>query len=414
MLEMLASTSALSPRFSRVVVSSIASLVLLGCLGQQRKSERPLPRTKAASQPRRYPPALDSAQLRQLRQQLQRASKPHRPSVEPALGQPGPLLWKHQDSPPLLTLSAFKDLREGTPKNETGHLVDVHDMLYARAPWPSITESGILRVRFETTRKIAGGSIYCGVVMPDDELAVPRWRTTKRVRAIKPTGASGENQFEARCKLSKLLRTKLDIAEMSPRGRGVVHFRLELLDPTHGTSRLYDGSVGFRCQKGNCSKPRRFSQLPTVLEGPLVDLPRPDGMTISWTTDVPTVGYVVAVDAARNQTRFGPSKVGLRHELALRGMAPNKRYRYHLFAIDGRGEVAEARSGAFRTAPRSREPRPRRFCDCLRQPRGRRRGRSKLHRPQPPYPARPFDSGLSTRRRADLFPRRLDQRLHHL
>ncbi len=272
----------------------------------------------------------------------------------PAVGEPSPVLHDLVEGREVLTMSEF-DVRRGRadiPKGAHGALVDVHSLPFRRAPWPRITSDGTLTLKWETLQPRRAISVYFGTSVPEDDLAMPRYR--KRSTAVK-SDAEGLTH-EVAYPLPKLFKAKYDIARTRATGRGIVEFRFEIVNDEHATTQLHDDRVAFRCEPLPCGEDAKYVQLPTTTMGPAVDMVTPTSAVVSWTTDVPTAGHVLVRGPGRQDRLVASSNPGKRHEVKLAKLRAATGYRYRVLSIDHRGEVADAGPGTFRTAPDSPEP----------------------------------------------------------
>jgi len=105
-----------------------------------------------------------------------------------------------------------------------------------------------------------------------------------------------------------------DFFKFSEKGKGVVGFRV--IDETGRL--LYEGRVAFT-GKGP------YEVVPTVIEGPLVNLLRPDGCTISFETSQP-----VKASISVGGRQFGDTAAATHHEIALSGLKPETAYEYSI------------------------------------------------------------------------------------
>jgi hypothetical protein len=303
---------------------------------------------------RTLPPQLRADQLEQRAQTLRKDTDLS--GIPPAspFDQPGALVYAPEASAGRVVGSeAFTSLMGTTdiPAGRARVPVGVHDLLLARLPKARVAASGKVTLRARTLHPTPGASIYFGITLPQQRIAIPRRRKHGQVK-LESAGRTVLATFD----LKRLLSPKVDVGNYHAHGRGVAEYRLELLDPRYGTSRLYDGRIAFRCAERPCASPPRFVQLPTIVAGPVVDLVTPNSAVISWDTDRPTRGMVVAIDPAGKELSFISTVVGVRHEVKLRGLAPDHNYRYYALALDRRGEHIASSSAVFLTAPRA--PRP--------------------------------------------------------
>lgn len=135
------------------------------------------------------------------------------------------------------------------------------------------------------------------------------------------------------------LREGYDHTGWQQLGYGVIGYRLT---DSQG-SIVYEGKQAFELAEG------MFSPLPTLLRGPFISLQTATSVVIWYETSVPTPGLLTL--AADGRT-FGSSQPATRHEIAVTGLLPNRRYDYQLSC--GRTHVAYH----FHTAPAAGEQTP--------------------------------------------------------
>ncbi|HJL19465.1 MAG TPA: metallophosphoesterase [Sandaracinaceae bacterium LLY-WYZ-13_1] len=293
------------------------------------------------------PPPLDDAVTSELREALVGGADPSGFEGPPAFGAPGAELADRRPSGPVLSPSEL-DTRlfdEEPEPGETGPRATVNPRLFRTEPTAALAADGTVTVRFESTREVPAASVYFGGEVPEDPFAIARLR--RRSTALSSRGRAHTLTFD----VSPLLRRKYDVARVRERGRGVVRWRVEALDPEAGTARVYDGRTAFRCAETPCTPRTELVQLPTVRLGPFVDRVDHEGATISFETDVPTAALVAARAAGGPVRQVRSEGVGTRHELRLSGLSPDTRHRYHVLVVDQRGEVAQGRSATFETWP---------------------------------------------------------------
>lgn len=348
-------------RFSHPVLVS-ALLALAGCREagdtlrrdrHKRSREAPaLPaRASHGERPRPVLPDLTSAELEAERVRLARAVPLN--SIPPGeVNAQGPVIEEDGPGGAILPTDAFTDRldKRQIPRGERRVPVGVHDLLLLREPTATITAGGQLIVRYETRRPSPGGAAYLGITLPEETLGVPRLRKHAPISSVR--GRRHQVTFA----LQQLLAPKVDVTDMRSEGRGTIAYRLEMLDARFGTSRLFDGRVSFRCSDKPCAASGTFVQTPTVTLGPFVDLVTPTSAVISWDTDVPTAGRVLAIASGKRSVTFDSKQAGTHHEVTLSGLAADTPYRYYVLALDRRAETVATRPYSFATAPRV--PRP--------------------------------------------------------
>jgi hypothetical protein len=217
-------------------------------------------------------------------------------------------------------------------------------MLYDMSLWvlndePTVTMTGAWTVKIDFTTVISTtpATVYYGTF--DPIALLPRVRY---VGAVQEKYSGVSTQHSVTIPISPTLTsTGNDFVQMRQKGGGVVAYRIELVNP--GT-RLFDtpASVAYD---------RRFEfyngkLVPTVVQGPFVNLITPTGATISWDTDQPVNGMVKlgkgdVQSTATKTTHF---------EVPLTGLTAGSTYTYSVQIIDGTNTTA-TREYYFNTPP---------------------------------------------------------------
>lgn len=271
-----------------------------------------------------------------------------------AVGAEGPVLHELVKGRKVLTMTEYDSLRtsDDIPEGQVGEELEVHSLAFRRAPWAAIDPRGNLKLSWDTLLPARATSVYFGTRLPDDDLAIERYR--KHTRDV--TSDAKRLHHEVSYPLHRIVGAKYDVAGARMNGRGEVAFRLEVVDETHATTRLHDDRVSFRCSPVPCGDNAAYVQLPTVTMGPFVDKVTTKSATISWTTDVPTMGYVLIRGETGKERLIPGDQPGRRHEIEVLGLHPDEKYRYHVMAVDHRGEVGEGHQGTLRAAPPKGQP----------------------------------------------------------
>lgn len=121
-----------------------------------------------------------------------------------------------------------------------------------------------------------------------------------------------------------------DMVGWQKSGRGTIGYRA--VDSTGLI--VYDGIVTFRHRQDS------FAIAPTITEGPFINKVRPDGATISFTTNG---NYIAQIRIG--EERFMDKQVTRQHEIDIEGLEPDSEYEYSVFMGDTMGTYT------FRTAP---------------------------------------------------------------
>jgi hypothetical protein len=174
------------------------------------------------------------------------------------------------------------------------------------------------------------GIIYYGLInYEDSKQPVPVWY--KRIVQIQ--------HGKAKINIRKRLSGKYDMSGWESKGVGTLGYRIVRNDGQF----LYEGKISF-----GYDRDKGFSTIPTIIEGPFVNLLTNKSVTISYKTDQ-AVRTLVELDG---QEFSGQSEV-VYHEITIKGLVSDKDYTYTVIYGDkGR------QSFTFKTPPRpgSRKP----------------------------------------------------------
>ncbi len=227
-----------------------------------------------------------------------------------------------------------------------GKPVQSHQRLLSHRPHASLAADGTLSVVVQTLHAVPAVIGYYGTVMPDDALAVTRYRK----QSSEVLSNTSRTWHEVKIPVPGLLRETYDVHHTRIHGRGLVAWRVDVQDPGGG-SRIFDGATAYRCTPIPCGPDAQFIQLASFGMTPRVDLVSASDATVSFTTDVETAAVVLVQSEAGELLRAASSQASTRHEIQLSKLAPSTRYRYQVLIVDARGEVTRGRSATFRTAP---------------------------------------------------------------
>ncbi|MEM1415943.1 MAG: metallophosphoesterase family protein [Myxococcota bacterium] len=208
---------------------------------------------------------------------------------------------------------------------------------------------GTATLTFETLRPVPGANVTFGHRMPEDPLGLARLR--RRSSALEDRAdVPGGHRYRLRLDAKGVLRPHYDVARILQTKRGVLVWRLEVLDALVGTSRVLDGETAFRCDP--CQGPAAsFVQLPSLRLGPFVDQVGRSSAIVSFDTDAATAAWVAFFPEGREAKVVASAAPGTHHEIALEGLEAGTRYRYQPVVVDRRGEAHVHRGGTFETEP---------------------------------------------------------------
>ena len=204
-------------------------------------------------------------------------------------------------------------------------------------PTVTMIEEWKARIDFKTAVPTPAVKIYYGVYDPDTVLPWPRYRG-KAVEKLEGTGT----EHSVELKLDKLKKAKVDIAGLAEKGGGVIAYRIEIYNPEAAASRFYQRRFEFYNGK----------LVPTIVEGPFVDVVTETGAIISWETDKPVTGTVKVTSQAGDVTQdFQSGGASATHfEIALTDLMPGVTYNYQVEISDGT-DTTSSRQYYFHTPP---------------------------------------------------------------
>lgn len=163
------------------------------------------------------------------------------------------------------------------------------------------------------------GTLHLALLPPGhSRYPFPVYRATEDIRGGK-----------ASVNLKKSFSGAKDLIGLDTAGRGMLAYRVV----NREGEMLYEGRTGF-------SGAGPFTTVPTIVEGPFVNLPTPEGATIWFESDTP-----MAVQLAIGGKIFADSVESRRHIFTLRGLQPDREYSYAIIYGEQR------RDYAFKTAP---------------------------------------------------------------
>lgn len=198
-----------------------------------------------------------------------------------------------------------------------------------------MTSAWEARIEFTTEIPTRAATIYYGVYDPDALLPWPRFCAYE-----KEDLKDKNTKHVININLGQLKKENVDIANLSKKSGGVIVYRLEIYSP--GTrnqeipaARFYD--FRFEFYKGK--------RVPTVIEGPFIDLVTPTSAVISWDTDKPAIGKVNVENAGPFKT--SPEKA-THFEIPLKNLKPGTTYTYSVQLSNGTAATS-TRKYYFRT-----------------------------------------------------------------
>ncbi|MFC1735842.1 metallophosphoesterase, partial [Candidatus Hydrogenedentota bacterium] len=174
---------------------------------------------------------------------------------------------------------------------------------------PSVTfnvEDRTATLAFETVAPTPSVGVYYGVYFPNEKIQTPHYRRGEGINTEHPS-----TRHSTKLKIYELEHPQIDVAGLKKNGGGVVCYRLALFDPTKNRTIFYH---------------RRFAYLndqivPTVVEGPFVDMVTRESAAISWETDTPTA-CKLTVNGTIYESAVDPDRP-LHHEMKVDGLNPS-------------------------------------------------------------------------------------------
>ncbi|MEO0322658.1 MAG: metallophosphoesterase family protein [Myxococcota bacterium] len=294
------------------------------------------------------PPVMD-AESEALLRLAAREGAPAVPET-PGVGEPRPPLAERPTGPPLGGSTLYAMFTHRLVRDAPETKGQTAERLLRVEPVLRLAPDGTATVTFETLRPIPAATVYFGHRLPQDPLGLPRYRqasTSMEDRADVPGGY----RYVVRLDGKRVLRPRYDAAGVLRKKRGVLAWRLEMLDALEGTSRVIDAETAFRCDPCDGQEPA-FVQLPSLRLGSFVDRVGTSSAIVSFATDAATAAQVsVAAEGQGEAPVFASATPGTRHEVLLEGLEPGTRYRYQPIVVDARGEVHVHRGGTFATEP---------------------------------------------------------------
>lgn len=225
-------------------------------------------------------------------------------------------------------------------------LVDTPAPLVARQPWAVLEADGVAFIHVETTREVPGGAVSFGAVQPDAPIAPPRHRH-RTVGLVRRASEPSVHAYAARIDLRSLLAPIIDVTGIGRTGRGTVAWHLELIDLEDASTQVFDGELPFRLRREGDAI--RWEALPSLVQGPFVDLVHAHGATLSFETDAATTALIALFPEGRAPELLEVGEPGTHHAFGLDNLDPGTRYRYQPVVVDRTGRVHVHRGGTFET-----------------------------------------------------------------
>jgi hypothetical protein len=200
---------------------------------------------------------------------------------------------------------------------------------------PVVTLTGEQKaiISFKTAMPCPATRIYVGIFEPDQQLPLPRYR-----HLSKEDLKEYSTQHQVTIDLKRLMRKSVDVSGLKEKGGGIVAYRIEIYNPNKATACFYDRRFAFR----------DISIVPTIIEGPFVDMISETSAMISWDTDLPVSGSV-HIDG--RVIPAGNNTPTTHFEVDVTNLEPGKVYPYHA-EISADAFATSSRDYSFRTPER--------------------------------------------------------------
>lgn len=161
-------------------------------------------------------------------------------------------------------------------------------------------------IKFNFGSKDFEGTLYYGLInYNDSKHPMPVWfKKTSKIE-----------KGEAKINIQKRLSGKYDMIEWDRKGFGTLGYRVT----NKKGNLLYDGIISFRKTKLG------FEIIPTIVEGPFVNLLNENGATISFKTNLPILTKITV-----DKKVFFDNTPCKKHEILITGLEPSKTYKYKI------------------------------------------------------------------------------------
>jgi 3',5'-cyclic AMP phosphodiesterase CpdA len=207
-------------------------------------------------------------------------------------------------------------------------------------PWVQVSADGEFRIQWQTRAPQLPGRVYWGTHLPDQWIAVGRYR--RNIPVLAQQLATTHAVVDA---IPRLERPAYDVAGLRARGGGIIEYRLEQPTMDGRGNRLYDRRFAYRRDAEG-----RYERVPTLTQGPFVDW---DGanFVISFETDAPVAATVVTLRAGEGLQHFGGEGTGTVFEIPVGEPGPGEPVWYGIALQQQGGPVLPQEPGLFRGRP---------------------------------------------------------------
>ncbi|MDQ7826668.1 MAG: metallophosphoesterase family protein [Candidatus Eremiobacteraeota bacterium] len=191
----------------------------------------------------------------------------------------------------------------------------MRESLYASLPRFVFDGKGAVRLAFSTRVPAPPACVHVGIILPGDKLSIPVFRKTFKERIGEPGSLARDHSIAVNFGAMKNY-----VDQGALRGEGLdFHYRVEVWNPVDLGVSFYEGRQRVREEQG------LFKPMPTLTEGPFVDMVTHSSATIGWKTDVPTRGEVLV-----GQKSVAQNEPSCAHEVTVTGLSPDTHYHYEV------------------------------------------------------------------------------------
>lgn len=216
---------------------------------------------------------------------------------------------------------------QGVIRPENAKPVDETQLVLIAEPEVEV-DGRAARIRFRTAAPAPAATVYFGTFEPDQQWTIPRYR-----RAAKEKRADSGTDHVVELKLDSLTVPEVDLVGAAKSGGAVVPYRIEVYDAKSARAVFFDRVFAY--QDGR--------RVPAIAEGPFVDLVDAGSAVISWDSDLPVRGEVIA-----GGKRYSSPGTAMHFEIPVTGLKPGARTPYRV-RIESGDFAFESREFAFTT-----------------------------------------------------------------
>jgi hypothetical protein len=206
------------------------------------------------------------------------------------------------------------------------------ERLLAAEPQAALSKDGKLSILFSTVVPTQNFVVYVGVPNSDQKLEYPLYVTS----AVTTENAPATDH---RGGLDLVAFLKRFVAEYIDASGGVLHYRIEIMDPRKSAIRFIDRAFNFKIENGE------YRVSLTITDGPFVTQTTKNSAVVWWETDKPGTGSVQVGGQTVNATAQGRRQIA-----RISGLEAGRTYAYTVSSRADTDSVT-AREYSFRTEP---------------------------------------------------------------